>query len=218
MTETTTETALKVIVFPVGPLQCNCTIIGDPVSGKAVVIDPGGDPDEILLVLHENQWTATRILHTHAHFDHFLASGLIREATGAPLALHAADRYLWDHLEEQCARFAIPFTPVPPPDEKLQHEEPIEIHGVCGHCIHTPGHTPGSISFHFESLKLLVAGDTLFKNAIGRTDLWGGDYQQIERSIKKRLYTLDEETAVITGHGPPTSIAHEMRHNPYVKA
>jgi len=216
-----TETAAEIFVdsFPVGPLQCNCTIVGDPAAGEAIVIDPGGDTDIILDHLNDaGLHKVTRIIHTHAHFDHFLAAGFLREKTNAPLGVHRGDEYLWTHLEEQCARYAIPYQPVPPPDQWLQHEEELCAACVKGQAIHTPGHTPGSMSFWFEDANLLVAGDTLFKNGVGRTDLWGGDYDAMEKSIKKRLYTLDEEATVITGHGPSTTIGHEKRANPYVRA
>lgn len=204
-------------VFPVGPLQCNCTIIGHKPSGDALLFDPGGDGELILQTLTENNLTVKKILHTHAHFDHFLAAGHIKQKTEAPLCLHKDDEYLWTHLEEQCARYAIPFEQQPPPDHWIEHEEELSITGCMGQCIHTPGHTPGSTSFWFESLKILVAGDTLFQGSIGRTDLWGGDYTKIEDSIKTRLYTLDEEATVVTGHGQLTSIGHELRHNQFIR-
>jgi hydroxyacylglutathione hydrolase len=114
--------------------------------------------------------------------------------------------------------FGIPFEKPPPPDQWLEHEEEIEVKGVQLKALHTPGHTPGSMCFLFEKQKLLIAGDTLFQGSIGRTDLWGGDYQKIEKSIQEKLYTLDEDTAVITGHGESTSIGHEMRSNSFVRA
>ncbi|AWT11165.1 MBL fold metallo-hydrolase [Stutzerimonas frequens] len=152
--------------FPVGPLQCNCTIIGDPLSKKAIVVDPGGDPELIMARL-------------------------------------------------QCRLFGVPYTPVPAPDRWLADDE--ELACGCGVALHTPGHTPGSMSFWFADAKLLIAGDTLFRRGIGRTDLWGGDYAAIERSIRQRLYTLDEEATVVTGHGPDTQLGDEMRENPFVR-
>jgi glyoxylase-like metal-dependent hydrolase (beta-lactamase superfamily II) len=218
--ENTNAQDLIIKTFPVGPLGCNCTIVGHKGSGEAIVIDPGGDADEILLTLREYGLTRVRqILHTHAHFDHFLASGHVREATGAKLCLHRADEPLWNILDRQCAMFGIPFEPVPPPDHWLSHEEELPLTDVVqGQAIHTPGHSPGSMCFLFEAAGTLVSGDTLFRGGIGRTDLWGGDAQAIERSIKKRLYTLDEDLTVIPGHGPTTVLGHEMRHNSYVRA
>ncbi len=204
--------------IPVGPLQCNCTILGDLVSRKAIVVDPGGDAEILLERLVELDLQVERIIHTHAHLDHFLASGKMKEATGAKLALHREDLFLWDMLEDQCRMFGIPFEPPPPPDQWLENEEEIDLNDFQGKALHTPGHTPGSMCFLFESQKLLIAGDTLFQGSIGRTDLWGGDFKKIEKSIQEKLYTLDEETSVITGHGESTSIGHEMRANSFVRA
>ena len=204
--------------IPVGPLQCNCTILGDLVSRKAIVVDPGGDAEILLERLVELNLQVERIIHTHAHLDHFLASGKMKEATGAKLALHREDLFLWDMLEDQCRMFGIPFEPPPPPDQWLENEEEINLNDIQGKALHTPGHTPGSMCFLFESQKLLIAGDTLFQGSIGRTDLWGGDFKKIEKSIQEKLYTLDEETSVITGHGESTSIGHEMRANSFVRA
>ena len=204
--------------IPVGPLQCNCTILGDLVSRKAIVVDPGGDSEILLERLVELNLQVERIIHTHAHLDHFLASGKMKEATGAKLALHREDLFLWDMLEDQCRMFGIPFEPPPPPDQWLENEEEIDLNDIQGKALHTPGHTPGSMCFLFESQKLLIAGDTLFQGSIGRTDLWGGDFKKIEKSIQEKLYTLDEETSVITGHGESTSIGHEMRANSFVRA
>ena len=204
--------------IPVGPLQCNCTILGDLVSRKAIVVDPGGDAEILLERLVELDLQVERIIHTHAHLDHFLASGKMKEATGAKLALHREDLFLWDMLEDQCRMFGIPFEPPPPPDQWLENEEEIDLNDLQGKALHTPGHTPGSMCFLFESQKILIAGDTLFQGSIGRTDLWGGDFKKIEKSIQEKLYTLDEETSVITGHGESTSIGHEMRANSFVRA
>ena len=212
------NTDIIVETIPVGPLQCNCTILGDLVSRKAIVVDPGGDSEILLERLVELNLQVERIIHTHAHLDHFLAPGKMKEATGAKLALHREDLFLWDMLEDQCRMFGIPFEPSLPPDQWLENEEEIDLNDLRGKALHTPGHTPGSMCFLFESQKLLIAGDTLFQGSIGRTDLWGGDFKKIEKSIQEKLYTLDEETSVITGHGESTSIGHEMRANSIVRA
>ncbi len=204
--------------FSVPPLGCNCSIIGDPVTKRAIVVDPGGAPERILREAQDMGLTVVSVLHTHAHFDHFLAAGEIKKATGATLCLHPDDRDLWRMLDVQCRVFGVPYVPVPPPDYWLQDEEKIIVGGLEGLALHTPGHTPGSMSFHFPAEKLLLAGDTLFRGGIGRTDLWGGDFDAIERSIRERLYTLDETTRVITGHGPDTEIGLERESNPFVRA
>ncbi|MEM0952025.1 MAG: MBL fold metallo-hydrolase [Cyanobacteria bacterium P01_H01_bin.74] len=204
-------------VFPVGPLQCNCTIIGNRATKQAVVIDPGGSIDSILKKLNAEDLSVKQILHTHAHFDHFLASGNLHKKTGAQLCLHPEDKFLWKHLEQQCQLFGVPYEPVPEPNHWLKPDEPIELLEKAGRCIFTPGHTPGSMSFLFADLQLLIAGDTLFCRGIGRTDLWGGDFKTIQHSITQSLFTLDESTWVITGHGRSTTIAQELRQNPILQ-
>jgi len=201
--------------FPVGPLQCNCTVIGDSETGEGYVFDPGGDPDKIMLTARELGLRIAGIIHTHAHLDHILAAGTIHELTGAPIWLHQQDKWLWDSLEQQCGMWGVPYTPVPDPHHWIEHEE--ELHHS-GSCIHTPGHTPGSTSFYFEDASLLIAGDTLFLGSVGRTDFPGGDVAQLQSSIKQRLYTLNEAAVVVPGHGPETTIGNEMRNNAFVRA
>jgi hydroxyacylglutathione hydrolase len=201
--------------FPVGPLQCNCTVLGDTETGLGYVVDPGGNPGRIMAAVNELGLKIVGLLHTHAHLDHFLAAGEIRRQTGAPIFLHQGDKFLWDMLEQQCQVFGVPYTPQPDPDHWLEHEQPLECGGQC---IHTPGHTPGSSSFYFSDGQLLIAGDTLFLGSVGRTDLPGGDPRAIKASIQQRLYALDEAATVVTGHGPETRIGHEMRHNAFVRA
>lgn len=204
--------------FSVPPLGCNCSIIGDPVTQQAIVVDPGGAAERILREVRALGLTVTRILHTHAHFDHFLASGEMKNATGAALCLHEDDRELWDMLEMQCRAFGVPYVPVPPPDYWLTDEEKVSIGHVTAIALHTPGHTPGSMSFHVPEGGVVLAGDTLFRGSIGRTDLWGGNFDTIERSIRDRLYTLDDSTLVVTGHGPETEIGWEKQRNQFVRA
>jgi glyoxylase-like metal-dependent hydrolase (beta-lactamase superfamily II) len=204
--------------FSVPPLGCNCSIIGDPVSKQAIVVDPGGAPERILREVRELGLTVTKILHTHAHFDHFLASGEMKKATGAVLCLHQDDLELWDMLDVQCRAFGVPYTAVPPPDHWILDEEKVSVGQVTAIALHTPGHTPGSMSFHLPADGIVLAGDTLFRGSIGRTDLWGGDFDAIERSIRDRLYTLDDSTLVVTGHGPETEIGWEKERNQFVRA
>ena len=204
--------------FSVPPLGCNCSILGDPVSKQAIVVDPGGSADRILREVRELGLTVTRILHTHAHFDHFLASGEMKKATGAALCLHEDDLELWDMLEMQCRAFGVPYVSVPSPDHWLTDEEKVSVGQITAVALHTPGHTPGSMSFHIPVSRVVLAGDTLFRGSIGRTDLWGGDFDAIERSIRERLYTLDESTLVVTGHGPETEIGWEKESNQFIRA
>ena len=199
--------------FPVGPLQCNCAIIGDPIAKTCLIIDPGGDPDKIMAIVDEHGLTVNGIIHTHAHLDHILASAEIKKRTGAPLLLHQGDKFLWDALEDQCQKFGLDYTPTPEPDVWLKDDAALDCCG--GVVIHTPGHTPGSISFWFENHDVLIAGDTLFQLGIGRTDLPGGSFESIEHSITDRLFRLADDALVITGHGPSTSLAFEKQVNPF---
>ena len=209
-------TKLLFSTFPVGPLSCNCCIIGDPLTCKGIVVDPGGNAEFILSEISRLGLEITDIIHTHAHLDHILAAGEIKRATGATISVHKKDKFLWDDVENQCRRFRVPFQPQPDPDHWLQDDE--ELSCCSGVTLHTPGHTPGSMCFLFEEHKLLIAGDTLFKRSIGRTDFEYGDYSEIERSIRSRIYTLDEEMLVVTGHGPSTTIGDEIRENPFVRS
>lgn len=202
--------------FPVPPLSCNCTILGDPKTKEAVVVDPGGDADRILREVRELGLTIRLILHTHAHFDHFLASGTIQQATNAMICLHEDDLRLWDMLEVQCRMFRVPYNPVPPPDAWLRDEESLMLGENQGTVIHTPGHTPGSLCFYFAQDALVLSGDTLFRGGIGRTDLWGGDPRAIEQSIRERLYSLNADTIVVPGHGPETQIGIERQSNAFI--
>ncbi len=201
--------------FPVGPLQCNCTVIGDNETGMGYVFDPGGDAARIMATATELGFKIVGIIHTHAHLDHILAAGEIHQLTGAPIWLNRSDRFLWDTLELQCRMWGIPYSPVPEPDHWIEDEQDLECGGCC---IHTPGHTPGSTSFYFEDSSLLIAGDTLFQGSVGRTDFEGGDAAMLKKSIQQRIYKLDESAAVVTGHGPETTIGQEMRFNAFVRA
>lgn len=203
--------------FSVPPLGCNCSIVGDPITKQAIVVDPGGAHERILQEVRQLGLTVTCILHTHAHFDHFLASGEIKKATGATICLHRDDLELWNNLELQCRMFGVPYAPVPAPEYWLKDDEKVLVGQLSVIALHTPGHTPGSMSFHLPHNQLVLAGDTLFRGSIGRTDLWGGDFDAIEQSIRERLYTLDDATAVVTGHGPETEIGWEKASNQFVR-
>ena len=201
--------------FPVGPLQCNCTVMGDRETGIGYVFDPGGDANLIMATVESLGLKIIGIIHTHAHLDHILAAGEIQRQTGAPVWLHRSDKILWDSLGFQCKMFGIPYTPVPDPDHWIEDEQELECGGCC---LHTPGHTPGSTSFYFEDSGLLIAGDTLFQGSVGRTDFEGGSANILKKSIQQRIYKLDETATVITGHGPETTIGQEMRYNAFVRA
>jgi glyoxylase-like metal-dependent hydrolase (beta-lactamase superfamily II) len=203
--------------FPVGPLQCNCSVIACEDTKEAVVIDPGGDVDTILNLLKKHGFQVKYLLHTHAHFDHILGSKKMREATGAKICLHENDKFLYDNLEKQCSLFGFEATAPLPIDHYLVDEEELKIGNHKAAVIYTPGHTPGSVCFSLqEKSSVLFSGDTLFQRSIGRTDLWGGSFEEIIKSISNRLLTLDDSTRVITGHGADTSIWMEKRENPFL--
>ena len=202
--------------FPVGPLQCNCTILADPVSREAVVIDPGDEPERIVRALEAAKVTPVALLHTHAHFDHIGGSRAVKEATGAPIRLHPADRPLYDALPEQAAFFGLRAEAPLPPDAPLAEGEVVRFGPHALRALHTPGHTPGSTSFLLEGdAPILFSGDTLFRRSIGRTDLWGGDTDAILASIREKLFALPGDVPVVCGHGPDTTIDEERRLNPF---
>jgi glyoxylase-like metal-dependent hydrolase (beta-lactamase superfamily II) len=206
--------------FPVGAFQCNCSILGCADSKEAIVVDPGGDHERILEVVRHYDLTIKWIIHTHAHLDHIYETRDVKEAAGGTIALHQGDAFLYDGFAMQAAMFGWQPRPVLPVDHWLSDGETLGFGKRAVEVVHTPGHTPGSCCFKVDGADrpLLLAGDTLFQRSIGRTDLPGGDYATIERSIQKRIYTLDPDTAVIPGHGPRTTVGDEARHNPFVQA
>jgi hydroxyacylglutathione hydrolase len=203
--------------FPVGPLGCNCSIIGCKETGDAIVVDPGGDPDKIIELLDKLGLKAKYLLHTHAHFDHITGSREMREKTGAQICLHEGDQWLYDNLLKQVKMFGFEASDPLPVDRYLTDEEEVNFGNLKAKVIHTPGHTPGSLCFSVEDKDaVLLSGDTLFNRSIGRTDLWGGNFEEIIKSISTRLLTLDDSTRVIPGHGPDTKIWEEKKENPFV--
>jgi len=208
--------------FPVGFLQCNCTILGCPRTGEAIVFDPGGDVERILDACNELGLKVTRIAHTHAHLDHVLGTQELQAKTGAEVLLHPADAFLYDDVPGQFAMVGLPVMPVPTPppvDTPLADEQEL-THGDHGaKVLHCPGHTPGSVCFlaHTQEGPLLLSGDTLFQGSVGRTDLPGGDTQTLLTSIHEKLLVLPDGTRVIPGHGPETSIAFERQANPFLR-
>jgi hydroxyacylglutathione hydrolase len=204
-------------ILPVGMLGCNCSVIGDEVTREAIVVDPGDDVSKIVEILEANQLAVKMIVITHAHIDHIGGAEKLRTHTGAPVYMHEADKVLSDRLDVQASWLGVETPKDPGIDQPAREGDIIRAGSVEARVLHTPGHTPGSISLYLPLESKLIAGDTLFEGSIGRTDLPGGDTAQIGRSIRK-LYTLPEDTVVFPGHGGTTSIGQEKRHNPFVRA
>ncbi len=203
--------------FPVGPLQCNCTIVGDEVSREATVIDPGDDIPGILVRLARHSLTLKQILVTHAHIDHIAGALELKRITGAPILYNQNDLPLLATMEEQAGWLGVDTPNVAPPDDNLVHGYSVRVGAIPGEVIHTPGHTQGSSCLYIPSQSLLLAGDTLFAGSVGRTDLPGGDTRSLIQSIHDRLLTLPDETLVIPGHGRSTSIGVERDSNPFLQ-
>ena len=206
-------------ILPVGWLQCNCSIVGDAKTREAVVIDPGDDAEQVLAVLRRHNLTTKYIVVTHAHIDHVGGLERLKEATGAPILMHPDDHWLYQNVAMQAAMIGLPAPRVPDVDQQLKAGDELRWgKELRAHVLHTPGHTPGSLSLYLpEPDKRLFAGDTLFAGSIGRTDLWGGSYEAILRSIHTHLLALDDATRVYPGHGPATTIGAERERNPFLQ-
>ena len=202
--------------FPVGPLQCNCTILADEATREAIVVDPGDEISRIHRRLTELGLTLKQILVTHAHIDHVGGALKLKSLTGAPIYLNENDLPLLQIMSAQAAWLGVETPATAPPDESLTDGRLVGLDAYPAQVIHTPGHTQGSICLHFAPLKMVLAGDTLFAGSIGRTDLPGGDYNQIIDSIHSRLLPLPDETRVIPGHGPATTVGAERKSNPFL--
>jgi glyoxylase-like metal-dependent hydrolase (beta-lactamase superfamily II) len=210
---------MELETFPVGPLQCNCTLLTDGTRGEAVVIDPGGDEAAIVRRLQARGLKVTAILHTHTHLDHVGATAGVQRATGAPARIHEADLFLYELLPVQGNLLGLAAPAPAELDRFLTDGEALTLGALTIEVIHTPGHSPGSVCFYCRGGEhpVLFSGDTLFAGSIGRTDLWGGDGDAIVRSIRSRLYTLPDETRVIAGHESGTTIGREKRSNLFVR-
>lgn len=208
---------LVIETFPVGPLMCNCVIIGDDVTKTAVVVDPGDEIERVTGVLDRRGFKVAAIVATHAHIDHVGGFGDLKRLTGARVLLHEADAPLYDELAMQAQWLGIDPPSMTKLDGTLDEKAGLSLGAVTFDVRHTPGHSPGSISLVLpESTPIVLSGDTLFAGSIGRTDLWGGSFEDIITSIKTKLLTLPDETIVIPGHGPRTTIGTERKTNPFL--
>jgi hydroxyacylglutathione hydrolase len=203
-------------VFPVGPLACNCSILADQGTRQATVIDPGEDVEKILDVLQKHNLRVEQIVITHAHIDHVGGAARLKRLTGAPIYMNQHDLPLLKMMDVQAGWLGVAAPEVAAPDVDATDLLALRIAEQSAQVLHTPGHTEGSICLHLPSFQLLLAGDTLFAGSIGRTDLPGGDFKKILRSLKARLLPLPDETRVIPGHGAQTTIGQERETNPFL--
>lgn len=199
----------------VGNFQANCYIAGEEKAGRGVIIDPGGDARRVLDIVEENKLEIVYIIATHAHIDHIADLKRVKELTGAQFLLHPGDAPFLEKPELNLSSLLQDPRTFPSPERFIRDEEKLRIGEVEFRIIHTPGHTPGSISLIVD--RCAFTGDALFAAGIGRVDLPGGDFKTLQRSIRERIYSLPEETRVFPGHGPETSIKKEKRDNPFVK-
>lgn len=204
-------------ILIVGPLQCNCSILGDETSREAIVVDPGDNISRIVSTLEKHQLTVKQIIVTHAHIDHIAGAQRLKQLTGAPIFYNQNDLPLVKMMDIQAAWLGIPTPEVAPPDASLEEGQVISIAGLTGSILHTPGHTEGSVCLYLPNQSLVLAGDTLFQGSVGRTDLPGGDSRKLIQSIHRSLLTLPDEVTVIPGHGPKTSIGAERESNPFLQ-
>jgi hydroxyacylglutathione hydrolase len=203
-------------ILPVGPLQCNCSIIGDETTHEAMVIDPGDNIDDVLVLVRKHNLQVRQIVVTHAHIDHVGGAMKLRALTGAPILLNQNDYALLKILDIQATWIGV----APPGkveiDRSVSSGETVSAGSHTAQVLHTPGHTEGSICLYFAPEKKLIAGDTLFAGSIGRTDLPGGSTEKIMRSLHDTVLALPDETVVVPGHGELTTIGQERESNPFL--
>ena len=203
-------------ILPVGPLQCNCSIVGDETSREAMVIDPGDDIADILALIRKHSLTVKQIVITHAHIDHVGGAMKLRQATGAPILLNQNDYALLKMLDLQAEWIGMQAPGKVDIDHSVGEQEKIQAGSLVANVMHTPGHTEGSICLYFPQQQMLIAGDTLFAGSIGRTDLPGGSFKKIVQSLHERILTLPDDTLVVPGHGESTTIGQERATNPFL--
>jgi hydroxyacylglutathione hydrolase len=215
-------------VVPVGLLECNCSILGDRTTRDAIVVDPGDEVDRILEILARHKLKVRAIVSTHTHIDHVGGLAALHRATEAPVLIHDADLGLYRSLDVQAKWLGVPTPETLPIRDFVKEGDVLSWGGFLARVLHTPGHTPGSISLVVERRRdaeheqsahehRLIAGDTLFQGSIGRTDLPGGSYPQIIGSIHEKLLTLPDDIVVYPGHGQTTTIGSERQHNPFLR-
>lgn len=203
-------------ILPVGPLQCNCSVIGDETTREAMVIDPGDDIEDVLALIEKHNLKVKQIVVTHAHIDHVGGAMKLRAATGAPILLNQNDSALLKMLDVQAAWIGMKNPGQVDIDHSIGQADTLRTGSMTADVIHTPGHTEGSICLYFQAESKLIAGDTLFAGSIGRTDLPGGSMEKIIRSLHEKVMALPDDTLVVPGHGPLTTIGEERESNPFL--
>jgi len=201
----------------VGQLGVNCFILGDAEAKVGVIVDPGAEAQKILALVRAKGLTITHVLNTHGHCDHVGGNRAVVEATGAQLMIHRDDEYFLGRAAQSAVLYGLKAENSPAPATYLEDGKVIRFGGRELRVIHTPGHTPGGCCLYIPSEGILISGDTLFAESIGRTDLPGGSTEQLTDSIRSKLFVLPDATAVYPGHGPATTIGHEKRYNPYMR-
>lgn len=203
-------------VISVGPLRCNCSIIGDEATREAMVVDPGDNIDEIVAIIARHQLTVKHIVITHGHIDHIGGAMKLKAATGAAIHMNEGDQMQVRMLPMQAAWVGMDSPGKVAIDQHTKDADRIKVGGLEATVLHTPGHTEGSSCLYFPEQQTLIAGDTLFAGSIGRTDLPGGNFDKLMRSLHGPLMALPDEVVVIPGHGPATTIGEERETNPFV--
>ncbi len=205
-------------ILPVGPLQCNCSVIGDETTREAMVIDPGAEIHNVLALVNKHNLQVKQIVITHAHIDHVGGAMKLRAATGAPILLNQNDYELLKMLDVQASWIGVASPGKVDIDQSIGQADTIRAGSLVANVLSTPGHTEGSVCLYFPAEKKLIAGDTLFAGSIGRTDLPGGSFEKIINSLHEKLLTLPDETVVTPGHGPQTTIGQERETNPFLRS
>lgn len=209
---------ITIETFPAGPLGCNCSLVVDAATKRAIVVDPGGDFELIESKLGALGATVDAIVHTHTHIDHVGATAAVQRTSNARACIHEADRFLYDLLPVQAAMLGVPLPEKVEMEGSLTDDSTITAGSVEMGILHTPGHTPGSVTFVVTTPDgtRVFSGDTLFRRGIGRTDLWGGDSALIMKSLREKILALPDDAIVVPGHGPETTIGEERTKNPFL--
>lgn len=208
---------IRILQLPLGPLQTNCYVLADEDTAQAAVIDPSWDGRAIAEHVRRQGWTISHIWLTHSHFDHVGGLGELKALSGAPVYVHHEATAMLANAPKAAMLWGITIDEPPSPDVLLRGDETLQLGETKIDVLYTPGHAPGHVCFHLPGERVIFDGDVLFQGSIGRTDLPGGDYEVLMTSIREKLLPLPDETAVLSGHGPATTIGDERRSNPFLQ-